>query len=230
MAEPNLEKVANDGVSFIVTDEIREEPNVAHQLRDYVQLYLAPTKGEEEARDIHDICRRDILIVPGLVKTSAEQHQKALIAEVKKNPRKVAQKVREPYAVEAAEDFIGDDNYRALKDLIAEKEDVTLVFAQLHNDPLWREVVMRATQDARTGAATSHNIRVRKQELLNNLYITRGESTVYDSLKFATFMNKAANEANDDDAKNTVYQKVGIAYAKTDAANHTNNQRPSNQS
>jgi len=211
----NLESVASEGMLFLTTKDIAEEPNLATQLNAYTKNYLALTRGEEETKDTYNILRRDLSIVPSTIDRSRKQHQETLITKVKKNARQVAQSTTEPHAIEAVEDLIGNLNYQTIKKALKEKEDVTPYFSNLHNSSLWQGIVMLATPEARTGAATAFITRTRTRELIANLYATRNSKPVFSNQKYATFIERKIKEAPSTETKNKLYETIGTAYTKT---------------
>jgi len=206
----NLEKVANEGMSFSINEMSDKETDITKKIPMWVQSYVSKNYGEDQALATYKILRGDPLSVAQLITQARTEHESNLVKEVKKNPYTVIKATDKNHIIGLASQFFGSANYKTLKEVIENNGDVKTEYSKAFEGNLWKDTVAGATPGAVTSAANEYIQETIQREIVKNLCNQGGNFDADKTSKYIVENIKQAGEKQD-----ALYKELGLAYMQT---------------
>jgi len=213
-----LATIRDEGTAAQINSNAVKMPNPANGISYLAEHYLKPREGEDIAQDMTVVMNAAPQTLRQFSIPKITQHTDAMVAEVVADRKGVYEAVSPEYAISVASNFLGDDNYKALRQIREKGGNAKAAFVALHGgNRTLAELVSIAPEGAVNQGADNALARTRTREMLaNNILKPDGSINKAGTARYDTAQTSAlpADERKEYDTS------VGRQYAAEQDSTH----------
>jgi|GEM_PF-4740331 len=213
-----LRVIKDEGIAAQINKNAVAMPNPTAGISYWSTYYHQPREGDNAASDMRVTMNAAPTLLREIASPLANQHTANIVREVAADMEGVYKNVSEPYAVGVADNFIGSQQYKALKQARTRGNGEEAAFVALHpGKSILASIVAMAPREAVLKGADNALTRIRHRELIaNNIFAANGKFNKAGTARYdATQVNALPT-----DQKKIYQTDAGFQYAKEQDPTH----------